>query len=95
MRTFIDGGRRLADGAAAGEKRRGLAELGEPHLVGIVLAPAEAGLFAIDAELEAVLVAGRDLARPEHAAGAALRSGGGCGRCRRPCGPRRRTGGRR
>ena len=59
-------------GAAAGDQPLRLAEGREPEIVRILLPPFEAALGAVDAELQAVLVAGRDLARPEHALGAAL-----------------------
>ncbi len=59
-------------GASARDQPLGLAEGREPEVVRILLGPLQAALRAVDAQYEAVLVAGRHLARPEHAARAAL-----------------------
>ena len=57
---------------AAGYQLLWLAKGREPELVRVLLKPFEPALLAIDAQLQSVLVAGRDLARPEHALGPAL-----------------------
>src|SRR5438046_3467797 len=58
--------------ASPGEPTRRLAEGRIPQLVGVLLVPLEPALGAEDTQLEPVLVAGRHLAGPQHAARAAL-----------------------
>ena len=55
-------------GAAAGDDARRLAERRPAQFVGVLLRPVEAALGPVDAQPQAVLVAGRDLARPQRAA---------------------------
>src|SRR5262245_49519387 len=50
------------------DSRRRLAHRGEAQLIGVLLAPLEATLLAIDSQAQPVLLAGRYLARPQHAA---------------------------
>src|SRR5262249_41809251 len=65
-------GGRAGPGAGARQQLFRLAERRVPEIVRIGLCPFEAALLAIHPELEAVLVAGRHLARPDHSLGAAL-----------------------
>src|SRR5579883_2061101 len=57
---------------AARDDPRRLAERRPQHVIGLGLDPMQAAFRTIDAKAQAVLVAGRDLARPERAARAVL-----------------------
>src|SRR5438094_10259411 len=66
--------RRRRPGARASprEPASRLAEGCVPQLVGILLLPLEPTLAAVDSQPQSVLIAGRHLAGPQHAARAAL-----------------------
>src|SRR6478752_6191193 len=59
--------RRAGTGTAAGDQLRPAAQRREPELVGILLRERQARLAAVHTDTQPVLVAGRDLAGPEHA----------------------------
>src|SRR5207244_1473300 len=63
---------RTEAGPAARQGLRRPAHHREPQLVGVLLAPLQAGLVAVHAQPQAGLVPGRHLTRPQHAACAAL-----------------------
>ena len=65
------GGCRTDRGATTTEGHGRLTEAGEDELVRVLLAPGEGSLLTMDADGKAVLVARRDLACPECAAGGA------------------------
>src|SRR5690606_7670553 len=61
-------------GAVAGNQPLRLSERRKPQVVRIGLRPFEAAPGTVDADLQAVFVAGRHLAAPEHALGATVKA---------------------